>query len=124
MTSYKRANLLFLDLDRLKEIAKRTPFQVLVAGKAHPHDEEGKRIIEQLHRHAADLAGHVNVAFVANYDMHVALAMVSGSDVWLNTPLPPQEVSGTSGMKAAFNGVPNLSVLDGWWLEGCIEGLT
>lgn len=124
MTAYKRANLLFRDLNRLKSIARSQPFQIVLAGKAHPRDEEGKRIIEQLHHHARALAGTVDVAFVSNYDMEVALALVSGSDIWLNTPMPPQEASGTSGMKAVFNGVPNLSVLDGWWLEGWIEGVT
>ena len=124
MTSYKRANLLFRDLNRLKTIARSQPFQVVLGGKAHPHDVDGKRIIEQLHQHAIALADTVKVVFIPDYDMDVALAMVSGSDVWLNTPAPPQEASGTSGMKAAFNGVPNLSVLDGWWLEGCIESVT
>ncbi len=124
MTAYKRANLLFSDLNRLRSIARSQPFQIVLAGKAHPHDEDGKRIIEQLHQHAKALTDTVKVAFIPDYDMEVALDMVSGSDVWLNTPMPPQEASGTSGMKAAFNGVPNLSVLDGWWLEGCIEGVT
>ena len=124
MTAYKRANLLFSDLNRLKSIAGAQPLQIVLAGKAHPQDKEGKRIIEQLHQHAQALSGAVNVAFIPDYDMEIALAMVSGSDVWLNTPMPPQEASGTSGMKAAFNGVPNLSILDGWWLEGCIEGIT
>lgn len=124
MTAYKRALLLFHDRERLEGIARVLPFQVVIAGKAHPNDQEGKRIIEQLHQHAASLAGKIPIAFIQNYDMNVALTMVSGSDVWLNTPMPPQEASGTSGMKAAFNGVPNLSILDGWWLEGCIEGIT
>jgi starch phosphorylase len=124
MTAYKRANLLFLDLERLKAVARSQPFQIVLAGKAHPRDEEGKRIIEQLHEHALALADTLTVAFIPDYDMDVALAMVSGSDLWLNTPMPPQEASGTSGMKAAFNGVPNLSILDGWWVEGCIEGVT
>lgn len=124
MTAYKRANLLFSDLNRLKSIARSQPFQIVLAGKAHPQDEEGKRIIEQLHQHAKALADSVKVAFIPDYDMEVALDMVSGSDLWLNTPMPPREASGTSGMKAAFNGVPNLSVLDGWWLEGCIDGVT
>lgn len=124
MTAYKRATLLFTDLERLKRIARSHPFQIVIAGKAHPNDQEGKRIIEQLHLHAVMLADTIKVAFIQNYDMNIALAMVSGSDVWLNTPMPPQEASGSSGMKAAFNGVPNLSVLDGWWLEGCIEGVT
>lgn len=124
MTAYKRPDLLFTDLDRLKAIAAQQPFQVVLAGKAHPHDAEGKRLLEQLQRHIRDLAGTITMAYLPNYDLELALKMVSGVDVWLNTPLPPLEASGTSGMKAAFNGVPSLSVMDGWWLEGCIEGVT
>ncbi len=124
MTAYKRPDLLFTDLDRLKAIAAERSFQVVLAGKAHPHDEGGKQIIEQLHRHIRDLAGAVAVVYLPDYDLDTALLLVSGSDVWMNTPLPPLEASGTSGMKAAFNGVPSLSVLDGWWVEGCIEGVT
>ena len=77
-----------------------------------------------LHDHIRDLAGVIPIAYLPDYDMEVASKLVSGSDVWLNTPLPPMEASGTSGMKAAFNGVPSLSILDGWWIEGCIEGVT
>ncbi len=124
MTAYKRPDLLFTDLARLRETAGRHPFAVVLAGKAHPHDEGGKRLIEALHRHAHELSGAIPIAYLPNYDMALALAMTSGVDVWLNTPLPPLEASGTSGMKAALNGVPSLSVLDGWWLEGCIEGVT
>ena len=124
MTAYKRPDLLFTDVERLKAIARKQPFQIVLAGKAHPHDEIGKHLIEQLCAHARDLAGTITVVYLANYDMALAQALTSGVDVWLNTPLPPLEASGTSGMKAAFNGVPNLSVLDGWWVEGCIEGVT
>ena len=124
MTAYKRPDLLFSDLDRLRSIARVRPFQIVLAGKAHPKDQEGKRLIELLHAHARDLAGDIPIVFLPNYDMNLARVMVAGSDVWLNTPMPPLEASGTSGMKAAFNGVPNLSVLDGWWVEGCIEGVT
>jgi starch phosphorylase len=124
MTAYKRPDLLFTDLERLKAIAARQPFQVVLAGKAHPRDEGGKHLIELLHRHIGELAGVIPMAYLPDYDLDTALLMVSGSDVWLNTPLPPLEASGTSGMKAAFNGVPSLSVLDGWWVEGCIEGVT
>lgn len=124
MTAYKRPDLLFADLERLKAIARLFPFQLVLAGKAHPHDGEGKRLIELLHDHMRKLAGIIPIAYFPNYGMEVALAMVSGVDVWLNTPLRPLEASGTSGMKAAFNGVPSLSVLDGWWIEGCIEGVT
>jgi len=124
MTAYKRPDLLFADPERLRALARDFPFQVVIAGKAHPRDAGGKRLVEILHGHARALAGSVPVAFLADYDMRLALLMVSGADVWLNTPQPPLEASGTSGMKAAFNGVPNLSVLDGWWVEGCIEGVT
>lgn len=124
MTAYKRPELLFSDLERLARIADKHPFQIVLAGKAHPRDEGGKRAIEQLHRHIRALAGRVPAVFLPNYDMALALFMVSGVDVWLNTPLRPLEASGTSGMKAALNGVPSLSVLDGWWLEGRLEGVT
>lgn len=124
MTGYKRPDLLFGDLDRLRRIARGHPLQILIAGKAHPHDTEGKCLIEALHRHIEALRPDVQAAFIPDYTMDIARLMVAGADVWLNTPLPPLEASGTSGMKAAFNGVPSLSVLDGWWLEGCIEGVT
>ena len=122
MTAYKRPDLLFSDLERLKRIARASPFQVVIAGKAHPNDEPGKQLIETLIRHGRELAGVIPIAFLPNYGMRIALELVSGADVWLNTPLRPLEASGTSGMKAAFNGVPSLSILDGWWIEGCIEG--
>ncbi|MGA7593656.1 MAG: alpha-glucan family phosphorylase [Gallionella sp.] len=124
MTAYKRPDLMFTDLERLKAIARKQPFQIVLAGKAHPNDENGKHLIELLCAHARDLAGTITVVYLPDYDMTIAQALTSGVDVWLNTPLPPLEASGTSGMKAAFNGVPNLSVLDGWWMEGCIEGVT
>lgn len=124
MTAYKRPDLLFSDLERLKAIASKYPFQIVLAGKAHPKDWEGKQLIKTLHSHIDDLADVIPIAFLPDYDMALASKLVSGSDVWLNTPLPPMEASGTSGMKAAFNGVPSLSVLDGWWVEGCIEGIT
>ncbi len=124
MTAYKRPDLLFSDLERLKAIARQRPFQVVLAGKAHPRDDGGKRLIEELHARARALEGSVPVVYLPDYDMEIAQALVAGVDVWLNTPLRPFEASGTSGMKAAFNGVPSLSVLDGWWIEGCIEGVT
>jgi starch phosphorylase len=124
MTAYKRPDLLFSDLERLKNIAQQWPFQLVMAGKAHPHDEGGKRLIEQIYGHLHDVGGVIRGVYLPNYDMEKALAMVAGVDVWINTPLRPLEASGTSGMKAAFNGVPHLSVLDGWWIEGCIEGVT
>jgi starch phosphorylase len=124
MTAYKRPELLFTDIERLRAIARRRPFQLVLAGKAHPRDAAGKRAIEELHRHMRALDGVVRAAFIPDYDMAIALDLVAGSDVWLNTPLRPHEASGTSGMKACLNGVPQLSVLDGWWVEGCIEGVT
>ena len=124
MTGYKRLDLLFTDVERLAAIAERHPFQVVFAGKAHPNDGEGKRLIEKIHRHIRDLSNRLPMAFLPNYDMTVAASLVTGSDIWLNTPLPPLEASGTSGMKAALNGVLNLSVLDGWWAEAWIEGVT
>lgn len=124
MTDYKRAGLLFSDLDRLGAIAQDSPFQIVLAGKAHPRDEGGKRLIERIHGWARELEGKVSVVFLPDYAMELARLLVSGVDVWINTPQRPLEASGTSGMKAAFNGVPNLSVLDGWWLEGWIEGVT
>ena len=124
MTAYKRPDLLFSDLDRLRAIAADTPFQVVMAGKAHPRDNGGKQLIKKLHDIARELDGHIPVVFLPGYDMQIARTLVSGVDIWLNTPLRPMEASGTSGMKAALNAVPSLSVLDGWWIEGCIEGIT
>lgn len=124
MTAYKRPDLIFEDLERLRSIARAHPFQIVLAGKAHPHDEGGKRLIQKLHSYARELADVIRIVYLPNHDFNLARLLVAGADVWLNTPLPPLEASGTSGMKAAFNGVPNLSVLDGWWVEGCIEGAT
>lgn len=124
MTAYKRPDLLFSDLERLRGIARKQPFQLVLAGKAHPNDGGGKHLIEKLHLYLRELAGDLTIVYLPGYDMGLALDMVAGVDVWLNTPLRPLEASGTSGMKAAFNGVPSLSVLDGWWLEGCIESVT
>jgi starch phosphorylase len=124
MTAYKRPDLLFSDLERLRRIARARPFQIVLAGKAHPQDEEGKRLIALLHQHIRELGTEVPTVFLPDYDMAIAQLLVAGVDVWLNTPLPPLEASGTSGMKAAFNGVPTLSVRDGWWVEGHIEGVT
>jgi starch phosphorylase len=124
MTAYKRPDLLFTDLARLRRIHARHPFQVVLAGKAHPADGPGKELIATLCAHARALAPELKVVFVPNYETDLARRLVAGVDVWLNTPIPPLEASGTSGMKAAVNGVLNLSVLDGWWLEACIEGVT
>jgi starch phosphorylase len=124
MTAYKRPDLLFADLERLRAIARRLPFQLVYAGKAHPADADGKRLIVELHHALAALRADIPSAFLPNYGIDDAALLVAGTDVWLNTPLPPLEASGTSGMKAAMNGVPSLSVLDGWWVEGCVEGVT
>jgi starch phosphorylase len=124
MTGYKRPDLLFTDIDRLRAICRGKPFEIVCAGKAHPRDLEGKRLIEELNNHVRELESKIRIAFLPNYDLEIAARLVSGSDIWLNTPLPPFEASGTSGMKAAINGVLNLSVLDGWWIEGWIEDVT
>jgi starch phosphorylase len=124
-TKYKRGALLFQDLERLKRIsANAGPLQVIFAGKAHPRDESGKEIIRTVIEAAEVLGKDVRVAFLPNYDRDLGKLVTAGVDVWLNTPEPPMEASGTSGMKAALNGVPSLSVLDGWWIEGHIEGVT
>lgn len=125
MTPYKRPDLLFHDLERLVALHHGAgPIQVIYAGKAHPRDGGGKELIRKVHAHIAALRGRLDVVYLEDHDMALARRMVAGVDLWLNTPLPPLEASGTSGMKAAVNGVPQLSVLDGWWIEGCIEGVT
>jgi starch phosphorylase len=124
-TAYKRADLLFTDLERLKKIARNAgPFQVIYSGKAHPHDDTGKAIIRRIFEFAAHLEKDVRIVYLENYDMDLARSLCAGVDLWLNTPQRPLEASGTSGMKAALNGVPSLSVLDGWWIEGHVEGVT
>jgi starch phosphorylase len=124
-TGYKRGDLLFSDLERLKRIARDAgPLQLIYAGKAHPRDEYGKAIIRRIFEAAAALSEHVRVVYLENYDMNLGRLLCAGVDTWLNTPMRPQEASGTSGMKAALNGVPSLSVLDGWWIEGHVEGVT
>jgi starch phosphorylase len=124
-TAYKRADLLFSDLDRLRAIRQRYgPFQVVYGGKAHPSDKEGQVLIRKIHEAAAALKKTIPVIYIENYDMHWGKLLTSGVDVWLNTPHRPYEASGTSGMKSALNGVPSLSVLDGWWVEGHLEGVT
>ncbi|MCL4222485.1 MAG: alpha-glucan family phosphorylase [Phycisphaerales bacterium] len=121
-TAYKRPNLLMHDPARLRRIAERVgKLQVVYAGKAHPNDQEGKRLVEEVHRAIAALRDTVRMVYLPNYDMELGRLITAGCDLWLNTPEPPMEASGTSGMKAAVNGVPSLSVLDGWWVEGCIE---
>ncbi len=124
-TAYKRADLLFSDLDRLTRIVSRAgPLQVLYGGKAHPNDDGGKRLIQSIFAAAAALRDKVKIVYLEEYDMSLAKYVCSGVDLWLNTPQKPFEASGTSGMKAALNGVPSLSVLDGWWIEGNVEGVT
>jgi glycogen phosphorylase len=122
-TAYKRPHLLFSDIERLERIGSGK-LQIIYAGKAHPRDETGKRIIENIFSFRARLKDKIKIVYLKNYDMDIALRLVSGVDVWLNTPLRPLEASGTSGMKAAHNGVLNFSILDGWWIEGHIEGFT
>ena len=119
-TSYKRPDLILHDLERLKRILMHPlrPVQIIFAGKAHPSDIAGAQLIQRVFHLAQDPSFGARIAFVENYDQHLAARMVRGVDVWLNNPLPPLEASGTSGMKAGANGVPSLSVLDGWWLEG------
>ena len=124
MTQYKRPGLLFSDMERLAGVARKRPFQVVFAGIAHPSDTPGQGLIEEINRHIKQLGNALPIVFLPNYDIRIAASLVAGADIWLNTPLPPMEASGTSGMKAALNGVLNLSVLDGWWVEACIEGVT
>jgi starch phosphorylase len=123
-TGYKRATLLFSNLKRLEEINSVGKIQIIYAGKAHPNDWMGKRLIEEIHQMKEHLKGMMKIVYLENYDLEMGAKLTSGVDVWLNTPIPPFEASGTSGMKAAHNGVINFSVLDGWWVEGCIEGVT
>lgn len=120
--TYKRANLVFSDLERLRSIGADR-IQFVFSGKAHPKDEGGKQLIRDIFDSAKEVAEDIPVAFIENYDMATGLAMTSGVDIWLNNPIRPLEASGTSGMKAAMNGVPNCSILDGWWPEGCEHGV-
>jgi len=123
-TAYKRATLIFSDIERLREVNKIGKLQLIFAGKAHPKDIPGKMMIKEIYRYMKQLKDEIKIVYLENYNMEIAAKMTSGVDVWLNTPLPPLEASGTSGMKAAHNGVLNFSVLDGWWVEGCVEGVT
>ena len=118
--TYKRATLIFRDMERLKALLhdRYRPMQIIFAGKAHPADDPGKHLIQSIYTLAKDSDFGHRIAFVEDYDIHVAHYLVQGVDVWLNTPRRPYEASGTSGIKAALNGAPNLSVLDGWWAEG------
>jgi len=124
--TYKRATLMFTDPHRLAEIASSAGgLQIVYAGKAHPQDEPGKALIQKVIEDAATLSNDVlRVVYLENYAWDLGALLTAGVDVWVNTPRRPYEASGTSGMKAALNGVPSLSILDGWWIEGCIEGYT
>lgn len=124
--TYKRADLLFTDPERLQKIAAEAGgLQILYAGKAHPQDEPGKalirHVVEDAHKYSNDM---LRIVYLENYAWDLGAILTAGVDVWVNTPRRPYEASGTSGMKAAMNGVPSLSILDGWWIEGCIEGVT
>lgn len=124
-STYKRGDLLFHDRERLRKIGRAVgPIQIVYSGKAHPRDEGGKNIIRKIFEGASAVADMIRTVYIENYDMHCGGLITSGVDLWLNTPMRPQEASGTSGMKAAMNGVPSFSVLDGWWAEGHIEGVT
>ena len=126
VATYKRAGLMFTDPERLAAIAaKAGGLQIIVAGKAHPQDEPGKALIRQVFDRSAKLSSHLlKIVYLENYSWDLGAILTAGVDVWINTPRRPYEASGTSGMKAAMNGVPSLSILDGWWIEGCIEGVT
>lgn len=123
-TSYKRADLLVSRPDRLRALTTIGSLQIVYAGKAHPRDEGGKEMIRRVFERAAEVESVVDVVYLEDYDMDLGRLMCSGVDLWINTPRKPEEASGTSGMKAALNGVPSLSVLDGWWIEGHVEGVT
>ena len=118
--TYKRGTLMLRELERLKQMlgSSDRPVQFLIAGKAHPADDPGKRLIQEVYNLAKNNQLGGRVAFLEDYDMHMARYLTQGVDVWLNTPRRPREASGTSGMKASLNGIPNLSILDGWWAEG------
>ena len=123
--AYKRPNLIFYDINRLIKMNQDVgKMQIIFAGKAHPSDYDGKERIKHLHDRIKELSGEIKIVYLANYDLDLAKKMTSGVDVWLNTPQRPREASGTSGMKACHNGVLNISVFDGWWLEGYIKDVT
>ena len=126
VATYKRATLLFTDPERLAKIATAAGgLQIIYAGKAHPQDDPGKALIQQVFADAVRLSNDMlRIIYLENYGWDLGALLTAGVDVWVNTPRRPYEASGTSGMKAALNGVPSLSILDGWWIEGCIEGVT
>ncbi|KYK27004.1 alpha-glucan phosphorylase [Thermoplasmatales archaeon SG8-52-1] len=124
-TAYKRPDLLISDPNRLIQIAEKVgPIQIIYAGKAHPKDGTGKDTIKKIYEVMNTINGKIKITYIQNYDIAIGKMITSGVDIWLNTPRRPLEASGTSGMKAAHNGVPQFSTLDGWWLEGCIENIT
>ncbi|MDD3656260.1 MAG: alpha-glucan family phosphorylase [Atribacterota bacterium] len=126
-TAYKRADLIFYNLNQLIDIASRKGnIQLVFAGKAHPRDQRGKELIQKIINTSLQLPcqENIKIVYLKNYNMNLGKILTSGVDLWLNTPRKPQEASGTSGMKAAHNGIPSFSILDGWWVEGCIEGIT
>jgi starch phosphorylase len=124
-TEYKRPDLLISNPEKLKEIAKKVgPIQIIYSGKAHPNDENGKKSIKKIFDIMKMNNNLVKITFIHNYNMTIGKIMTAGVDIWLNTPRRPMEASGTSGMKAALNGVPQFGTLDGWWIEGCIENIT
>ena len=124
-TAYKRPDLLISDPNRLMQITEKLgPIQIIYAGKAHPKDHSGKEAIKKIFKVMKTIDNRVKITFINNYDITIGKLMTAGVDLWLNTPRRPKEASGTSGMKAAHNGVPQFGTLDGWWLEGCIENIT
>lgn len=124
-TAYKRADLVFFDTNRLVNISQNVgKIQLIFAGRAHPRDWPGKELIKRIVSVSKELKDSIKIVYLENYDMELGKMFVSGVDLWLNTPRKPREASGTSGMKAAHNGIPSLSILDGWWIEGCMEGFT
>ncbi len=124
-TGYKRADFILSQIDRLKSIAKKYgKLQIVFSGKAYPTDEVGKQLVSRLIEAASLTDQHLSIAFVPNYGIKLAKTILLGCDLWLNNPMPPLEASGTSGMKASINGIPNFSILDGWWVEGHLEGET
>ena len=112
------------DIERLKKIAGKKRVQFVFAGKSHPHDDGGKKLLQKIRRASRELEDDIPIVFIDNYNMEIASLLTQGVDVWLNTPVRPREASGTSGMKCAMNGIMNFSVLDGWWIEGWIEDVT
>ncbi len=124
-TPYKRPDLLISDIERLKQITEKVgSIQIIYAGKAHPKDHSGKESLKKIYNAIKQFDDKIKMTYIHNYDIAIAKMMVSGVDIWLNTPRRPMEASGTSGMKAAHNGIPQFSTLDGWWIEGCIENIT